>query len=70
MTITVCIHKYTHMHAYTLLDFIADGLDDTSIVTFTQLLCGTQVITGHLHLLLLKRHHGILQEQKTMFFIL
>lgn len=46
---------------YTLFDFVSDRLQHPSTVALTQFLCGPQVVAGHLHLLLLKRHHGVLQ---------
>lgn len=46
---------------YVIFDLVSDCLQDSSAVSLAQLLCGLQVIAGHLHLLLLKCHHSVLQ---------
>lgn len=47
---------------HALFNLVSDCLDDSGAVALTQLLSGPQVVAGRLHLLLLERHHGILQR--------
>lgn len=59
----VCSAEHlTDTHA--LLDLVPDGLQDAGAVALTQLLGGPQVVARRLHLLLLKRHHGVLQRDR------
>lgn len=48
---------------HTFLNLVPDCLYDSGAVALTQLLRGPQVVTGRLHLLLLKCHHGVLQRK-------
>lgn len=56
------VNTKTGMNTHTLLDLVSDCLQDSGTVALTQLLRGPQVVAGRLHLLLLKRHHGVLQH--------
>lgn len=49
------------------LDLVLDGLNDTGVFTLTQPLGGFEVLQSRLHLLLLKRHHGILGKRSGRF---
>ncbi len=48
---------------HTFFNLVSDCLYDSGTVALTQFLSGLQVVTGRLHLLLLKCHHGILQKR-------
>lgn len=54
----MCVYRL--YFTYTPPDLVFDCLDDPGIVSLTKSLSGSEVIKGCLHLLLLKRHHGIL----------
>lgn len=47
--------------AHVLLDLVLDGLDHAGALAHS--LRGPQVLTRHLHLLLFKRHHGVLERE-------
>lgn len=55
------VSPFLYVDTYTLFNLVSDCLDHPGAVALTQFFCGPQVVTGCLHLLLLKRHHGILQ---------
>lgn len=46
---------------HTFFNLVSDCLYDSGAVALTQFLSGLQVVTGRLHLLLLKCHHGVLR---------
>lgn len=45
------------------LDLVLDGLNDAGVFTLAQSLGSFEVLQGQLHLLLFKRHHGILWSE-------
>lgn len=47
---------------HTPLDLVFNGFNDTSVFTLTQSLCSFEILKSHLHFLLFKRHHCILQK--------
>lgn len=48
---------------HTPLDLVFDGFNDASVSALTQPLCRLEVLGGHLHFLLLERHHRALQSR-------
>lgn len=63
-------HFVNSLGTHTFFNLVSDCLQDARTVALTQFLGSPQVIAGHLHLLLLKCHHGVLQRSAKTAIVL
>lgn len=54
--------QFNQVFTHIALDLAFNGLNDTHVFTLTQSLCSLEVLKSHLHFLLFKSHHGVLQK--------